>query len=134
MLILRRIVLMDEENVHGNARDRRVLAGRRYRLLGGRFVNVLEAHLLHSIEVVQVAPVLLEAMCCWQGLGMVTQIVLAELASSVAKIQQELGERWCAGSQIGRAPGKLRGDHARAQRIHSGEKDVARPDVQLGMA
>ena len=46
----------------GDARNRRVLAGWRDRLLGRRFVDVREAHLLHGVEVVQVTPVLLEAM------------------------------------------------------------------------
>ena len=77
----------------GDARNRRVLAGRRDRLLGRRLVDVREAHLLHGVEVVQVAPVLLEAVRRRQRGGMVAQVVLAELAGGVAKIEQEFGDR-----------------------------------------
>ncbi len=56
---------------------------------------------------------------------MVAQMVLAELAGGVAEVVQELGERRGAGPQVGRAPGKLRRDHARAQRMHAGEEGVA---------
>ncbi len=91
----------------------------------GTLVDVGEAHLLHRVQVVQVTPVLLEAMSGRQRLGMVAQVVLAKLAGGVAEIQQELGERRGAGPQIGRAAGKLRRDHARAQRIHAGEEGIA---------
>ena len=37
------------------------------------------------------------------ALGVIAEVVLAELAGVVAEIEQELGERRCAGSQIGRA-------------------------------
>ncbi len=74
---------------------------------------------------VEVAPVFLEAVCRWQGIGVVAQVVLAELAGGVAEIDQELGERRRTGPQIGRAAGQLRRDHARAQRIHSGEEGIA---------
>ena len=56
---------------------------------------------------------------------MVAQMVLAELAGRVAEIEQELGERRRAGSQVGRAARQLRRDHARAQRVHAGEEGVA---------
>src|SRR5215813_10379215 len=52
-------------------------------------------------------------------------MVLAELAGVVAEIKQELGNRRGAGSQIRRAPGKLRRDHTSAERIHAGEEHVA---------
>ena len=42
-----------------------------------------------SLQVVEVAPVFLEAMCRWQGGGMVARVVLAELARGIAKIAQE---------------------------------------------
>jgi hypothetical protein len=70
----------------GDTRDRRVLARWRHRLLGRRFVDVGEAHLLHSIKVVQIAPVLLEAVRRRQRGGVITEMVLAELASGVAQI------------------------------------------------
>ena len=91
----------------------------------GRLVDVGEAHLLHRVQVVEVAPVLLEAVRRRQRLGVVAQVVLAELAGVVAEIEQELGERRGAGPQVGRAAGQLRRDHAGAQRIHAGEEGVA---------
>ena len=109
----------------GNAGDRRVLARRRDGLLGRRLVDVGEAHALHGVEVIEVAPVLLEAVRGRQRGGVVAQMVLAELAGVVAEIEQELGERRRAGPQVGRAAGQLRRDHAGAQRIHAGEEGVA---------
>ena len=46
----------------GHAGDRRVLARRRDALLGRALVDVGEAHLLHRVEVVEIAPIFLEAM------------------------------------------------------------------------
>ena len=108
-----------------NAGDRRVLAWRGNRLLGRGLVDVREAHALHRVEVVQVAPVFLEAVRGRQRVGVVAEMVLAELAGVVAEIEQELGERRRAGPQIGRAAGQLRRDHAGAQRMHAGEEGVA---------
>ena len=101
------------------------LHGGRDALLGRALVDVGEAHLLHRVQVVEIAPVLLEAVRGRQRLGVVAQVVLAELAGGVAEIEQELGERRGAGPQIGRAAGQLRRDHARAQRIHAGEEGIA---------
>ena len=109
----------------GEAGDRRVLARRRDALHRRGVVDVGEAHLLHRVQVVEIAPVLLEAVRRRQGRGVVAQVVLAELAGGVAEIEQELGERRGAGPQIGRAAGQLRRDHARAQRIHAGEEGIA---------
>ena len=83
----------------GEAGDRRVLARRRDALHGRGLVDVGEAHLLHRVEVVEVAPVFLEAVRRRQGRGVVAQVVLAELAGGVAEIEQELGERRSAGPQ-----------------------------------
>src|SRR6516165_8546846 len=69
-----------------NAGDRRVLARRRHGLRGGVLVDVGEAHLLHRIEVIQIAPILLEAVCGWQCRRVVAQVVFAELACRVAEI------------------------------------------------
>ncbi len=91
----------------------------------GSLVNVREAHALHRIEVIQVAPVFLEAMRGRQRVGVVAEMVLAELAGVVAEIKQELGERRGTGPQIGRAAGQLRRNHAGAQRMHAGEEGVA---------
>ena len=107
------------------ARDGRVLAGWCDRLLRRAFVDVGEAYSLHRVEVIQVAPELLEAVCGRQSIGVITKMVLAELPGVVAEIDQELGDRWRAGPKIGRATRKLRGDHARAQWVHAGEEGVA---------
>ena len=109
----------------GQAGDRRVLAWRRDGLLGRRLVDVGEAHPLHRVEVIEVAPEFLEAVRGRQRIGVVAQMVLAELAGVVAEIEQELGKRRRAGPQIGWAAGKLRQDHAGAQRMHAGEEGVA---------
>ena len=109
----------------GQAGDRRVLAGRRDGLLGRGLVDVGEAHPLHRVEVIEVAPEFLEAVRGRQRVGVVAEMVLAELAGVVAEIVQEPGERRRAGPQVGRAAGKLRRDHAGAQRMHAGEEGVA---------
>ena len=61
----------------------------------------------------------------WQGIGVIAQMVLAELAGIVAEIDQELSERRGAGPQIGRAARQLRRDHAGPQRIHASEEGIA---------
>ena len=76
-------------------------------------VDVDEAHALHRVEVIQVAPELLEAVRGRQRVGVIAQVVLAELAGGVAEVEQELGERRRARPQVGRAARKLRRDHAR---------------------
>src|SRR5512146_1943012 len=64
----------------GYARDRCVLARRRNTLLCRTLVDVGEANLLHSVQVIEIAPELLETVGCRQRVGMVAQVVLAELA------------------------------------------------------
>ncbi len=76
----------------GQAGDRRVSARRRDRLLGWGLVDVGEAHPLHRIEVIQIAPVFLEAVRGRQRVGVIAEMVLAELAGVVAEIEQEPGE------------------------------------------
>src|SRR5205807_4145368 len=83
----------------------RYLHGRRNALYGRALVDVGEAHLLHRVQVVEVAPVFLEAVRRRQGVGVVAEVVLAELAGGVAKVQQELGQTRRARPQIGRAAG-----------------------------
>jgi hypothetical protein len=51
--------------------------------------------------VIEITPVLLETVRGRQRIGMVAEMVLAELAGVVAEIDQELGERRRARSQIG---------------------------------
>ena len=63
-------------------------------------------------------------MCGRQCIGVVAQMVLAELAGVVAEIEQELGDRRGAGPQIRWTAGELRRDHAGAQRVHAGEEGV----------
>jgi len=46
--------------------------------------------------------VFLEAVCSWQRLGVVAEMVLAELAGGVAEVEQDLGDRRRAGPQIRR--------------------------------
>ena len=75
----------------GKSRDRRVHARRGDGLLGRGLVDVGEAHALHRIEVIQVAPEFLEAVRGRQRVGVVAEMVLAELAGVVAEIEQELG-------------------------------------------
>ena len=105
--------------------------GRHDGLHGGAAVDVGEAHLLHRVQVVEVAPEFLEPVGRWQGIGMVAEVVLAELAGVVAEIQQELGDRWRAGSQIrDRLPGNCGG----IMPVRSGcmpVKKALRPAVQL---
>ena len=60
-----------------------------------------------------------------QRLGVIAQMVLAELAGGVAEINQELGECRRAGPQLGRTTRQLRRDHAGAQRMHAGEEGIA---------
>src|SRR4029077_14857288 len=60
----------------------------------------------------------------WQGISVVAQMVLAELAGVVAKIEQKLGDRRGAGPEIRRATGQLRRNHAGAQRMHTGEECI----------
>src|SRR4029453_12332548 len=55
----------------------------------------------------------------------ITQMVFAELAGAVALIEQELGERRGARSQIRNGARQLWQDHARAVRMHSGEEGGA---------
>ena len=69
-------------------------------MLGRALVDVGEAHLLHCVQVVEIAPELLETVRRRQRIGMVAQVVLAELAGVIAKVEQELGERGRAGPQI----------------------------------
>src|SRR5262249_59805409 len=80
------------------------------RLFGRACVDVREANLLHGVEVVQIAPVLLEAVRRRQRGGVVTEMVLAKLTGGVPEIEQELGNRRCTRSQIGWAARKLRRD------------------------
>ena len=60
-----------------------------------------------------------------QGIRVVAEMVLAELAGLVAEVVQELCQRRRAGPQIGGASGQLGRDHAGAQRMHAGEEGVA---------
>ena len=76
---------------------RRVLAGRRDRLLGRGLVDIGEAHPLHGVEVVEIAPEFLETVGGREGVRVVAEMVLAEFAGAVAEIVQEFCERRRAG-------------------------------------
>ena len=71
---------------------------------------------------IQVAPEFLEAVRGRQRVGVVAQVVLAELAGVVAEIEQELGKRRRPGPQVGWAAGNFRQDHANADRLHAGDE------------
>src|SRR6267142_1693230 len=58
-------------------------------------------------------------------LGVIAEMVLAELAGVVALVEQKLCYRRGARPQPGRAAGQLRRNHSRAQRMHAGEEGVA---------
>ena len=60
-------------------------------------VDVGETNPLHRIEMIEKVPELVEAVRGWQGFGVVTQVVLAELAGVVAEIDQEPGKRRSTG-------------------------------------
>ncbi len=57
------VVGIDGAGTSGRARDGSVLARWSDALLGRALVDVGEAHTLHRVEVVEVTPVLLKAMC-----------------------------------------------------------------------
>ena len=109
------VLRIDGARSFRDAGDGHHLHRRRDALLGRTLVDVEEAHLLHGVQVVEVTPVFLEAVRGWQGIRVIAQVVLAELAGVVAEVQQELGQARRAGFQIGRTAGQLRRDHARAQ-------------------
>src|ERR1051326_5847308 len=52
-------------------------------------VDVGEAHTLHRVEVIEIGPVLLDTVRGRQRRGMVTKMVLPELARGVAEIAKE---------------------------------------------
>ena len=103
----------------------RVLAWRHEALFGRRFVNVRETDALHRIQVIEVAPELVKAVRRRQRVGVVAEVILAELAAVVAEIAQEPRERRRAGLQVGGASRKLGRNHASAQGMHAGEKGIA---------
>ena len=91
----------------------------------GVLLMIGEANSLHCIEVVEIAPELLEAVCGRQSLNVIAKVVLAELAGVVAEIMQEHGEGRRARTKIRRTAGELRRDHPCAQRMHAGEESIA---------
>src|SRR5262249_11324780 len=64
----------------GQSGYRRVLARRGDGLLRRRLVDVREAHALHGVEMIEVTPEFLEAVRRRQRVGVVPEVVLAELA------------------------------------------------------
>jgi hypothetical protein len=53
-------------------------------LLGRGLVNVGEPHLLHRVQVVEIAPEPLEAVRRGQRIGVVAEVVLPKLAGGIA--------------------------------------------------
>src|SRR5450432_3338211 len=56
---------------------------------------------------------------------MIAEVVLAELARAIAEVIQELSKTRRAGAQIRNRARQLRQDHARAERVHSGNERTA---------
>ena len=56
-------------------------------------VDVREAHLLHGVQVIEVAPEFLEAVRRRKRGRMVTQVVLSELSGVVSEVAEELRHR-----------------------------------------
>ena len=111
-----------------NAGNRDHLHRRHDGLLVRAAVDVREAHLLHRVQVIEVAPELLEPVRGRQRIRMIAEVVLAELAGVVAEVKQELGKARRARAQIRNRARQLRQDHARAVRMHAGdERACARP-------
>ena len=108
-----------------NPGDRRILARRRDALHEWGLVDVGEAHLLHRVQMVEIPPILLEAVGRGQSRSVIAQMVLAKLAGSVAEIEKEFGDSRGSGPQVGGAARKLRRDQTGTQRIHAGEEGVA---------
>ena len=88
-------------------------------------VDVREANLLHGIQMIEIAPELLEAVRCRKRLRVVTQMVLAELPCVVAEVEQELGKRRCTLSQPGGTARQLRYGHPGTQRCQAREERIA---------
>jgi len=55
-------------------------------LLSRGLVYVREAHLLHGIEVIKIAPIFLEPVRRGERFGGIAEMVLAELAGAVAEV------------------------------------------------
>src|SRR5260370_30178928 len=109
----------------GEAGNWRILAWRSDALLGRSFVDIGEADPLHCVQVIQIAPDLLEAVCSRERCSVIAKVVLAELARGIAEIMQEFRKRRSARPQIRWAAGQLRRDHAGAQRMHAGEEGIS---------
>ena len=108
-----------------DAGNRNHLHRRHDGLLVRAAVDVREAHLLHRVQVIEVAPEFLEPVRRRQRIRMIAEVVLAELAGGVAEVEQELGEARRAGAQIRNRARQLRQDHARAVRVHAGDERAA---------
>src|SRR5260370_34009957 len=109
----------------GESGNWRILEWRSDALLGRSFVDIGEAAPLHCVQVIQIAPELLEAVCSRERCSVIAKVVLAELARGIAEIMQECRKRRSARRQIRWAAGQLRRDHAGAQRMHAGEEGIS---------
>src|SRR6185369_1024567 len=100
-------------------------------LQGRGLIDVGEAYPLHRIEVVEIAPEFLETVRGWQRVGMIAQMVLAELAGIVAQIKQEPGECRRAWPYIRWAARQFRQDHADADGLHASDEGGAAGSATL---
>src|SRR5262249_16005622 len=125
---------IDRAGRRRHAGNRLVLAGWRDALFGRRLVDVQEAYLLHGIDVIEVPPELLEAVRGGKCIGMIAEVVLAELSCRVTEIDQDLCKAWRGGSEVRRTERALRRNHTCAHRSHASNEGVAsRRAARLGV-
>ena len=86
------VLRVDRAGSFRDAGNRHHLHRRHDGLLGRALVDVREAHLLHRVEVIEIAPEFLEAVRRRQRIGVIAEVVLAELAGGVALVEQELAD------------------------------------------
>ena len=107
------------------ALDRSVHTGWDHALHGGGAVDIRKADTLHRVQVVEIAPELLEAMGGGQRCRFVAEVVLAEFAGIVAQVEQELGEYRGARQQRTGSTRQLGHNHTRPQGVHTGKEGGA---------
>ena len=88
-------------------------------------VDVGEAHLLHRIEVIEIAPEFLEPVRGRQRIGVIAEVVLAELAGRVALVEQELRDARRSRAQIRDRAGQFRKEQSHAIGSHAGDERAA---------
>ena len=128
------VLRVDRAGRFRDAGNRNHLHRRHDGLIGRAVVDVREAHLLHRIQVIEVAPEFLEPVRSRQRIGMIAKVVLAELAGRVALVEQELRDARRSRAQIRNRAGQFRQEQARAIRMHAGnERTAPRRATRLGV-